>query len=176
MNKKSQILTLAENKVRSGGYGNFSFRELADEIGIKSSSVHYYFRTKSDLGAELAHQYTDAFLSSLNDDKAKLVRRSAINLYINAFKTALDKDKQMCLCGLLGAQSDALPEAVKIEIKRFFELNIAWLQQVYIEEKGLTVDQAKISAIRLLATLEGMMILAKVLDDITTFDSITDFV
>ncbi|MFT5024045.1 MAG: TetR/AcrR family transcriptional repressor of nem operon, partial [Colwellia sp.] len=35
MNKKSQILKLAENKVRSGGYGNFSFRELADEIGIK---------------------------------------------------------------------------------------------------------------------------------------------
>ncbi|MBA6397830.1 TetR/AcrR family transcriptional regulator [Colwellia sp. BRX10-4] len=176
MNKKSQILKLAENKVRSGGYGNFSFRELADEIGIKSSSVHYYFRTKADLGAALAHQYVDEFLALLNAEKAKLKGRSAINLYINAFKTALEKDNQMCLCGLLGAQSDALPEQVNIEIKRFFELNINWLQTVYIDEKGLAVDIAKTKAIQLLATLEGMMILAKVLDDTTAFDSLNNYI
>ncbi|MFT7431186.1 MAG: TetR/AcrR family transcriptional repressor of nem operon [Colwellia sp.] len=61
-------------------------------------------------------------------------------------------------------------------MKRFFELNINWLQTVYIDEKGLTVDIAKTKAIQLLATLEGMMILAKVLDDTTAFDSLTDFV
>lgn len=172
MNKKSQILKLAEQKVRSGGYGNFSFRELADEVGIKSSSVHYYFRTKADLGAQLAHQYTDVFLASLNDEKEKLQGSSAITLYINAFKAALEKDNQMCLCGLLGAQSDALPEQVNIEIKRFFELNIQWLQQTYIEEKSMTVESAKAKAIQLLASLEGMMILAKVLNDKTAFDTL----
>ncbi|MBA6329492.1 TetR/AcrR family transcriptional regulator [Colwellia sp. MB02u-6] len=176
MNKKSQILTLAENKVRSGGYGNFSFRELADEIGIKSSSVHYYFRTKSDLAAELAHQYTDVFLASLNDEKAKQQENSAINLYINMFKAALEKDNQMCLCGLLGAQLDALPEQVKSEIKRFFELNINWLQQRYIEEKDMTAASAKAKAIQLLASLEGMMILSKVLDDKTAFDNIQSYI
>ncbi|MBA6341572.1 TetR/AcrR family transcriptional regulator [Colwellia sp. MB02u-10] len=176
MNKKSQILTLAENKVRSGGYGNFSFRELADEIGIKSSSVHYYFRTKADLAAELAHQYTDVFLASLNDEKAKQQESSAIKLYINMFKAALEKDNQMCLCGLLGAQLDALPEQVKSEIKRFFELNINWLQQRYIEEKDMTAASAKAKAIQLLASLEGMMILSKVLDDKTAFDNIQDYI
>jgi len=29
--------------------------------------VHYHFPTKADLGAELAHQYTDAFLGALGD-------------------------------------------------------------------------------------------------------------
>lgn len=174
MNKRAQILTLTEKKVRSGGYDNFSFRELADEIGIKSSSVHYYFRTKSDLGAELAHQYTNNFLASLNDEKAKSQGNSAISLYINAFKTALEKDNQMCLCGLLGSQLDALPQQVKVEIQRFFELNIDWLQQVYIKEKGVTAESAKTKAIHLLASLEGMMIIAKVLDNKTAFDSIKD--
>ncbi|MEH6442882.1 MAG: TetR/AcrR family transcriptional regulator [Oceanospirillaceae bacterium] len=173
MNKKSQILTLAENKVRAGGYGNFSFRELADEIGIKSSSVHYYFRTKGDLGAQLAHQYTNVFLASLDDEKASLQNTSCIDLYINMFKGALEKDNQMCLCGLLGAQSDSLPEQVKLEIKRFFELNIHWLQQVFIEEKSMTIEAAKVKAIQLLALLEGMMILAKVLNDSSVFDSLT---
>jgi TetR/AcrR family transcriptional repressor of nem operon len=173
-NTKSQILTLAAHKVRAGGYGNFSFRELADDIGIKSSSVHYYFRTKADLGAELARQYTDIFLASLNDQKNKSQENSTIPLYIKAFKTALEQDNQMCLCGLLGAQSDALPEQVKSEIKRFFELNINWLQQVYIEEKKMTAAIARTNAIQLLASLEGLMILAKVLDDKTVFNNVQE--
>lgn len=175
MNKKSQILSLAEHKVRAGGYSNFSFRELADEIGIKSSSVHYYFRTKGDLGAELAKQYTDTFIAALDDAKREsALSRRSINMYIDMFKCALKKDNQMCLCGLLGAQSDALPDEVKVEIKRFFEKNIDWLKQVYIEEKNETDEQAKINAIKLLATLEGMMILSKALNDFNAFDAVAD--
>lgn len=172
MSKKIQILELAENKVRSGGYGNFSFRELADEIGIKSSSVHYYFRTKGDLCAELANQYTDTFINSLNQKKALQPNNSAIHLYIQTFKAALKKDNQMCLCGLLGAQSDALPEQVKVEIKRFFELNINWLQQAFIDEKKLSIGAAKSKATQLFACLEGTMILAKVLEDDSAFDEL----
>ncbi len=65
MSKKEELLKVAENKVRKGGYNNFSFREIANEVGIKSASVHYHFPTKADLGAELAHQYTDAFFSGI---------------------------------------------------------------------------------------------------------------
>lgn len=176
MNKKSQILRLAEQKVRSGGYDNFSFRELADEIGIKSSSVHYYFRTKADLAAQLAHQYTDVFLASLHDEKEKNPASNAIAHYISAFKTALEKDNQMCLCGLLGAQSSALPAPVNVEIKRFFELNIQWLQQIYIEEHSMAEKNAKAKAMQLLASLEGMMILAKVLNDKTAFDTLNHYI
>jgi TetR/AcrR family transcriptional repressor of nem operon len=64
---------------------------------------------------------------------------------------------------------------VKSEIKRFFELNINWLQQRYIEEKGMTAASAKAKAIQLLASLEGMMILVKVLEDKTAFDNIQDY-
>jgi TetR/AcrR family transcriptional repressor of nem operon len=92
------------------------------------------------------------------------------------FKAALEKDNQMCLCGLLGAQLDALPEQVKSEIKRFFELNINWLQQRYIEEKYMTTASAEAKAIQLLASLEGMMILSKVLDDKTVFDNIQYYI
>ena len=70
MSKKAALLQAAENKVRLGGYSNFSFRELATEIGIKSASVHYHFPTKADLGAELAHQYTNAFMLVLGDPDA----------------------------------------------------------------------------------------------------------
>ncbi|MEQ3652796.1 MAG: TetR/AcrR family transcriptional regulator, partial [Glaciecola sp.] len=37
MNKREALLNAAETKARIGGYSNFSFRELAAEVGIKSA-------------------------------------------------------------------------------------------------------------------------------------------
>ena len=36
-----QLIDLAEAHIRNAGYGGFSFRDLAAEIGIKSASVHH---------------------------------------------------------------------------------------------------------------------------------------
>jgi len=41
-----QLMDLAEAHIRDAGYGGFSFRDLAAEIGIKSASVHHYFPPK----------------------------------------------------------------------------------------------------------------------------------
>lgn len=121
MSKKEELLKVAQLKVRSGGYNNFSFRELAAEVGIKSASVHYHFPTKSDLGAALAHQYTDDFLRVLGDpNELYAVGKNPIDVYINLFRNALVQDKKMCLCGLLGAESDSLPDKVRYETKRIW--------------------------------------------------------
>ncbi len=40
------IMDAAELRMRGGGFNGFSFREIADDVGIKSSSVHYHFPTK----------------------------------------------------------------------------------------------------------------------------------
>jgi len=41
-----RLMDLAEALIRNAGYGGFSFRDLAAEIGIKSASVHHYFPPK----------------------------------------------------------------------------------------------------------------------------------
>jgi TetR/AcrR family transcriptional repressor of nem operon len=38
-------MDLAESHMRHAGYGGFSFRDLAAEIGIKSASVHRNTKT-----------------------------------------------------------------------------------------------------------------------------------
>lgn len=42
--------------MRNGGYGGFSFRDLAAEIGIKSASVHNHFPTKAAMAAAVARR------------------------------------------------------------------------------------------------------------------------
>lgn len=171
VSKKQELLAAAQSKVRTGGYSNFSFRDLATEVGIKSASVHYHFPTKADLGAELARQYTNDFLAALGDPQESTKRnKNPIEGFINQFRLALTKDKQMCLCGLLGAESDAMPAIVRYETKRFFEKNVVWLEQAYLANSDIDIAVANRNAIKTLSILEGAMLISKTLDDITFFE------
>lgn len=171
MSKKDELLNAAERKVRTGGYSNFSFRELAVDVGIKSASVHYHFPTKSDLGAELARRYTENFLGALGEP-SEISRRgdNPISIYVSLFRKALVEDEAMCLCGLLGAENDALPEKVQVETKRFFEKNIDWLERAYTIQNSGSYDWARTQAIKTLSLLEGAMMISKTLGDNNAFE------
>jgi TetR/AcrR family transcriptional repressor of nem operon len=171
MTKKQELLKAAEDKVRSGGYSNFSFRELAKEVGIKSASVHYHFPTKADMGAELARQYTDNFLGLLgNPLELKKTGKDPIQVYVGQFRHALLEDNRMCLCGLLGAETDCLPEKVKDETKRFFKLNLDWLQIAHKINDPVNVEQ---KAATTLSILEGAMMMSKALHENHFFEQAT---
>lgn len=168
LDKKSEIVAVAEKLIRSGGYYGFSFREIAKLVGVKSASVHYYFPTKADLGAYVAREYTDCFLGKLGDVEAIISHgEDPLRVYFETFKLSFLKDKKMCLCGLLGMESDVLPEELKIEVKRFFDLNINWLSVAY-KLKGSSESQAQ--ALRFFALLEGGMLVCKVSGDFDAFD------
>lgn len=173
MSKKDQLLQEAEWRVRSGGYNNVSFRDLAEAVGIKSASVHYHFPTKADLGEALAERYTDDFLQALGTPEDIVAKgMNPIAQYKNKFRSALLKDKKMCLCGLLGAELDGLPDKVKTATKRFFELNLEWLIAAYKAKDGATDKKAHQSAAKLLARLEGALIIARTLEQPEIFEEI----
>ncbi|NIP29545.1 MAG: TetR family transcriptional regulator, partial [Candidatus Dadabacteria bacterium] len=44
-----EIVDLSKELFQKRGYKAFSYRDIAKEIGIKTSSIHYYFPTKDDL-------------------------------------------------------------------------------------------------------------------------------
>lgn len=168
-NKEMNILQTAEEMVRKSGYNGFSFRNVADAVGIKSSSVHYYFPTKESLGAAVAKNYTDRFMTSLGEpDELARNKKDPIKVYVVAFRNALVQDKRMCLCGLLGAEVDGLPDAVVSQAQAFFKRNIEWLAKAYSLNE--TKMNSRKKAIRLLSLLEGAMITSKVLNDIKIFD------
>ncbi|MFT5277692.1 MAG: TetR/AcrR family transcriptional repressor of nem operon [Glaciecola sp.] len=179
MSKREALLNAAEHKARIGGYSNFSFRELANEVGIKSASVHYHFPTKEDLGAELAKRYTENFLSALGDpDELVKLSQDPIEHYVGKFRHALIADQKMCLCGLFGAESDALPNKVKLHTKAFFLKNIQWLQKAIEKREGAntTPVKARNKAVFILSLLQGSMMLSKVLDSNEIFSIATTFI
>ena len=169
-----KIVAAAEKRIRNAGFHGFSFRDIASDVGVKSASVHHHFPTKEDLGAAVTSTYSDRFMSALDRlEKSGQAPAALLEGYVGLFRKAMLTDKQICLCGILGAESSGLPEGVKQEAKRFFEQNAAWLSKV-IKKKNPNLDgaRAQTEALAILATLEGAMISANALGDKSVFDRI----
>ncbi|MFK7828016.1 MAG: TetR/AcrR family transcriptional regulator [Oligoflexales bacterium] len=171
--KEDEILVIAESLAREGGYGNFSFREIAKKIGIKSSSVHYYFPTKEQLGATLAKNYRVNFFEKLGEPKT-YKHDEALSHLRSMFRDSLLVNKKMCLCGLLGAEIDSLPEVISEEVALFFKDLEKWLIEVFTIGFKYKKRKARSCALREIALLEGSMIIAKAYKDSSTFDLILE--
>lgn len=153
------IMDAAEERIRRAGYSGFSFREIAADVGVKSASVHYHFPTKEKLAAAVARRYTDRFLAAV--DRHLASGHDVVEAWRQVFRSALQRDGRMCLCGALGATSQDLTGEVREEVRRFFLLGIDQLTK-----GGLSRN----SALQVLSTLEGAMLTANVLEDPSMFD------
>ena len=173
---KDTILDVAERMIRLRGYNGVSFREIADEIGIKSASVHYHFPTKGALGAAVAARYTQRFVQILGPAEDMSGTVSDVQDKMHALsRKSLMEDDLMCLCGIMGAEVADLPEEVRTQTRRFFEVNVAWLTRALTgTDWGRHAEAADIRSLALstLATSEGAMLLARAMGDRSIFEQV----
>lgn len=155
------IMDAAEQRMRAGGFHGFSFREIAADVGIKSSSVHYHFPTKEKLAAAVVRRYTAAIaerVDGLAGDEPDAIKR-----WTKAFRSTLI-DKRMCPCVVLAAGAIDLPPEVAGEIQRFYKVTLEMMAA-----DGL----ANSTASEFLATITGAMVIANALGDASEFDRAT---
>ena len=156
--KRAAILDAAERRARRGGYNGFSFRDLADDVGIKSASVHYHFPTKEALGSALTQRYAKRAIEELGEPGG-LSDLEAFDRVASLFTAANETDDLMCLCGLLGAEADGLPEPLVSEVKAYFDALITWLSAAFKgPDKGVRAEM-------IVATLEGALMMSRARGD-----------
>jgi len=84
----------------------------------------------------------------------------------------------MCLCGSLAAEFGALPKAMQVGVRGFFDDNEGWLADVLeVGRSRGELQFAESSAERaeaVFSTLEGAMLTARVARDTSKFDHIVD--
>jgi TetR/AcrR family transcriptional regulator, transcriptional repressor for nem operon len=170
----ASILDAAQRMTQAVGYNGVSFRDLAAAVGIKSASVHYHFPTKGQLGAAVARRYTDKLLAHLDEiDAGSPDPKAAMAAYVASIRATLAQDGRMCLCGMLAAETDAIPEEVRVEVRRFVDLNIRWLAGVLERATGASAASPDVweQARAIFAALEGAMLVARGMSDPDSFDA-----
>ena len=156
------IMDAAERRMRIGGFSGFSFREIAVDVGIKSSSVHYHFPTKENLAAAVVRRYTDEVDELI--DRELGTGSDPVKTWTRAFRGTLHSEGRMCLCTVLGAASLDLPPELAKEVKRFFKRCLDKLV-----EEGLSAEKAA----EFLASITGAMVMAAALGDVDAYDRAT---
>lgn len=157
------------------GYNGFSYADVAAELGVTKASLHYHFPGKAELGQALVERYAARFGQALEEIDARDGDASAkLAAYARIYANVL-REKRMCLCGMLAADYDMLPEAMRDAVLRFFDDNEAWLEEVFEQgqaEGSLRLDGSPREAARaLVGGLEGALLISRPYDDPIRFET-----
>ena len=169
--KANQILDIAENHMRQGGFDAISFRDIATAVGVKSASVHYHFPAKADLGEAMVARYRDSIMDDMGDP-SEYGMSSAMQKLTAIYRTALTEKESVCLCTILGAASHTLPEAVAAEVKKFFDGLHEWTKHA-LNPKGVTEEPEKLAS-AMISILQGGTIMAVATGNSAHFQAAAD--
>lgn len=169
----SQILDVAERLVQVRGFNGFSYANIAAELHITKAALHYHFAGKGDLGEALITRYASRFAEALaRADAAGLGPSGKLAAYADLYLQVL-RDRKMCLCGMLAAEYQTLPQPMRDAVISFFDQNEDWLETVLEQgrdEGSLQFTGSARDAARMIVSgLEGAMLIARPYGDIARF-------
>jgi TetR/AcrR family transcriptional repressor of nem operon len=174
----AEILDVAERLVQVRGFNGFSYGDIATELEVTTAALHYHFAGKAELGEALIARYAARFADALaridaggGDARAKL--EAYATLYLDVLR-----EQRMCLCGMLAADYQTLPEQMRASVVRFFDDSEAWLVRVLEQGKaegtlrfaGSPAEAAQM----IVGGLEGAMLVARPYGDTARFQAAAD--
>ena len=170
-----RILDIAERLVQTRGFNSFSYADIAAELGITKASLQYHFPGKAELGEALISRYAERFYEALRQiDREAPDARAKLEAYAELYAEVL-RGKRMCMCGILAAEYQTLPQLMRGAVVDFFDENQRWLARVLAQgnaEKTLRFRvEPEEAAQSILSTLEGAMLVARPYDDLARFNS-----
>ena len=170
------ILDCAQSLCQKRGFGGFSYRDIADQLGIKTASIHYHFASKEVLGEALVARYREDFISQLSKISMEIKNpEKRIQRFTELLGSALRDENKICLCMMFASELETIGEGMKSQVRGFFDDVERWLEQNFSEGKGSGLmkfhTSAKITARNYLAALQGLAIWARAFDDPSRYDT-----
>ncbi len=171
----SRILDSAERLAQSYGFNGFSYADVAAELKLTKASLHYHFPGKAELGEALIQRYASRFAEALEAiDRRGGDAPTKLAAYAGLYADVL-RDHRMCLCGMLAAEYETLPEPMREAIIGFFDDSEAWLTGVL--EQGRAAGTLRLSgserdaAQSIVSGLEGALLVARPYGDVARFEA-----
>jgi TetR/AcrR family transcriptional regulator, transcriptional repressor for nem operon len=174
----SRILDSAESLVQVRGFKGFSYADVAAELALTKASLHYHFPGKAELGRALIARYASRFIAALAQiDAGTNTAPAKLSAYACLYADVL-RGQRMCLCGMLAAEYQTLPEPMRDAVIGFFDENEAWVETVLAQgrdEGTLAFAGEPREAARLIVSaLEGAMLVARPYGDLERFEAAAD--
>ena len=161
----NQLLDAAERYTQMHGFNAFSYKDLQEQVGVKTSSIHYYFPTKQDLALSMTERYIERFrvnLQAIAQEQSGGLER--LEYLAKLYVDVVSKQK-FCMCGMLASDMLSLSNAVTVKLCEFFQLLEDWIAEaIELGKKQKTIKTSvntTWAASSFLAVLEGGMLIAR---------------
>ncbi|MFY2609921.1 TetR/AcrR family transcriptional regulator [Achromobacter ruhlandii] len=162
---RDQLLAHAEKLIRTRGCNGFSYRDLAEHVGVKTSSIHYYFPGKDDLLYEAVEAYSARALASVRSIDTAQPAHAQLDAYLSMMESKACGHGELCLGGMLAAEMMSLPDRVRGALQGFFRAHEAWLARVLAQgaEEGTLKfsGSAEAAGRAVFATVQGCMLVSR---------------
>jgi TetR/AcrR family transcriptional repressor of nem operon len=173
---RTAVLDVAERLVQNRGFNGFSYADVASELGITKAALHYHFRGKAELGEALITRYAGRFEAALVEiDGMNATSLAKLAAYTDLYLGVL-RDERMCLCGMLAAEYNTLPDPVRRTVVTFFDDNLSWLSELLETGRGdgsLRFDGPPDDAAQMIVgALEGAMLVARPYGSTDRFEAV----
>jgi len=166
VDNRTRVLNAARELLQTRGINAFSHRDLAERVGIKSSSVHYYFPTKEDLGVALIRSYQHELTEFFEATATLPTVIERLTRFCGLFEGTAKAGGRLCLAGMLASDFATLGPSLQSEVRAFFQLVEAWLaaQAALSKPERSPAANADLSQLAF-SLLEGVLLSARVFDD-----------
>ncbi|MBL6937220.1 MAG: TetR/AcrR family transcriptional regulator [Alphaproteobacteria bacterium] len=168
---RTRVLDVVEPLLMERGFNAVSYQDISDRIGIRKASVHYHFPTKADLGAAVIRRYADR-VDAMHVPVEMLsggMFAVAFERFLGVFAQIGARSPRVCLGGVLGGEFETLPEAMQVEVRRFFTNLREWLGAVLERGRAQGVftfaGDGETAARAMVAMLEGALVIGRALRD-----------
>jgi TetR/AcrR family transcriptional repressor of nem operon len=171
----TRILDIGERLVQVRGFNGFSYADVASELDMTTAALHYHFPGKAELGRALIERYKRRFLEALAEIDARIPNApDKLDAYAGLYAGVL-RDHRMCLCGMLAAEYQTLPDPMRDAVIAFIDANEAWVERVLSDGRqagSIALAGPASDAARLIVSgLEGAMLVARPYGDLARFDT-----
>jgi len=126
---RQSILDAAETLILTRGYNGFSYKDIADVVGIRKASIHHHFPSKEDLGAAFVEGYFHRF-ALWREQVAPLTVAQKLAAFLAMLQRVSSNAERICPMGMLTAEYPTLPKSVQDSLRGLLGAMDQWLAQV----------------------------------------------
>lgn len=173
---KTRALDLARHYLQTLGFNGFSFQTVADALGIKKASLHYYFASKEDLALALLDGYTQEY-EKWTAKVADLPTAKKLELMFQIFTKMAQDKKQICPAGALCSDYNSLSPKAKRRLLDLHNTQKEWLLKTLkegVKDKTLRADLSpQATADQFMASIQGGIQIARLRGEADSFKALT---
>jgi len=175
-----QIIDIAQEMVQQRGFHAFSYRDIAEQVGIKTASIHYYFPTKAHLAEAVVRRVltgAERGLAAIDTEVSPAPEK--LRRFCGMFLQTYGEGDRLCPVCMLAMGQDTIPREVRAGVKQFWGGAESWVARVVTDgqAKGEIAAELESQAVArtFVAALEGAMVAARAFEDRTRLTDVIEY-